>query len=86
MRTIEERIEELQERQKRLKAQEKQLRAKQTKQERNKRTKRLIEIGATVEGVLGRPIERGDLPKLAAFLQEQDRRGLYFTNAMNKPD
>jgi hypothetical protein len=44
----------------------------------------LIEIGATVESVLGDKIERDDLPKLKDFLQQQENRGSYFSNAMKK--
>lgn len=81
-RSIGERIAELQEKQKQLKEQEKKLRAKQSQEERKKRTKRLIEIGAAVESVLNRPIEKEDLPKLVAFLKLQEQRGYYFTKAM----
>lgn len=66
-----------------LKAIDRQLRAKQSKEERNKRTKRLIEVGATVEKVLGRAIEKEELPKLMNFLQQQEDRGSYFSKAMN---
>lgn len=81
--SIDERIAKLQEKQKQLKAQEKALKAKQSAEERKKRTKRLIEIGATVENVLGRPIEQSDLPKLKDFLEQQEKRGNYFSKAMN---
>lgn len=81
-RSIDERIAELQEKQKQLKEQEKRLRAKQSAVERKKRTKRLIEIGGAVESVLGRPIEAEDLPKLVAFLQQQEQRGKFFSKAM----
>ena len=59
-RSIDERISELQEKQKQLKEQEKKLRAQQSQAERKARTKRLIEIGATVESVLGKPIDKED--------------------------
>ena len=81
-RSIEERISELQEKQKQLKEQEKKLKAKQSQSERKERTKRLIEVGATVESVLGQPITKEDLPKLKAFLEQQEQRGKYFSNAM----
>lgn len=81
--SIDERIAKLQEKQKQLKAQEKALKAKQSAEERKKRTKRLIEVGATVESVLGRPIEQFDLPKLKEFLEQQEKRGNYFSKAMN---
>ena len=82
--TFTERIEALHTKQKNLKEQEKRLKARQSNEERKKRTKRLIEVGATVEGVFGRAIEKEDLPKLASFLEAQDKRGNYFTDWMNK--
>lgn len=80
--TVEERIAELQKRQEQLKAQEKALKAKQIQAERKSRTKRLIEIGGAVESVLGKPIEKQDLPKLISFLKQQEERGQYFSKAM----
>lgn len=58
MATIDERIEKLEERKEQLNQQVKQLKARKSQEERKARTKRLIEIGASVESVLGRPIER----------------------------
>lgn len=81
-RSIDERIAEIQAKQKQLKEQEKRLKAKQSEAERKKRTKRLIEIGGAVESVLGKPIEAEDLPKLVAFLQQQEQRGGFFSKAM----
>lgn len=82
--SIEERIAKLQERQSQLKAQEKALKAKQSGAERKARTKRLIEIGGAVESVLGQPISKEDLPKLIKFLKDQEERGHYFSQAMDK--
>jgi len=84
-RSIDERISELQEKQKQLKEQEKKLRAQQSQAERKARTKRLIEIGATVESVLGKPIDKEDLPKLKSFLEQQEQRGQYFSKALSSP-
>lgn len=84
MTTTEEKIAKLREKQAQLKAQEKQLLAKEREKERKARTKRLIEIGGTVESVLGRPIEKEDLPLLIAFLQRQGTHGNYFLNAMKR--
>lgn len=82
-RSLDERILELQEKQKQLKAQEKALKNQQSQTERKARTKRLIEIGAVVESVLGKPIEKEDLPKLKAFIELQEQRGNWFSKAMN---
>ena len=84
-RSIDERISELQEKQRQLKEQEKKLRAQQSQTERKARTKRLIEIGATVENVLGKPITKDDLPKLKSFLEQQEQRGQYFSKALCNP-
>lgn len=81
-RSYEERLAELQERQKQLKAQERKLKAQHSQAERKERTKRLIEVGATVESVLGKPIGKEDLPKLKSFLEQQEQRGQFFSKAM----
>lgn len=67
-----------------LNQQVKQLKARKSQEERKARTKRLIEIGASVESVLGRPIEHDELPKLIDFLNTQEQRGHFFSKAMNK--
>lgn len=81
--TFEEQIKALEEKEKVLKARKQELLAKNREKERKARTHRLIEVGGAVESVLGRPIEKEDLPKLIAFLQEQERRGQYFSKAMS---
>lgn len=83
-RSIDERLEELQRKQEQLKAKERALKAKKVQSERKARTKRLIEIGASVESVLNAPIEKEDLPKLIAFLQQQEERGGFFSKAMKE--
>jgi hypothetical protein len=80
--TDEEKLLELQRKMEQLKAQEKAIKARQAQAERKARTKRLIEIGAIVESVLGKPIEKEDLPKLKAFLEEQEKRGHFFSKAL----
>lgn len=62
------------------------LRHRENEKERKARTKRLIEIGASVESVLGRPIEKEDLPKLIAFLKTQEERGQFFSKAMARSE
>ena len=44
----------------------------------------MIEIGASVESVLGRPIEHDEKHKLIDFLKTQEQRGHFFSKAMNK--
>lgn len=81
--SIDEKLAELEEQKNQLKEKEKRLKAQQKEQERKARTKRLIEVGATVESVLGRPINKEDLPKLKMFLEQQEYRGNFFSKAMN---
>jgi len=83
-RSYEERIAELQKRRNQLKEQEKDLQRRAKADERKKRTRRLIEIGATVESVLGREFTDSDKVRLLGFLQMQERNGKYFTRAMNR--
>ena len=82
-RTFDERIEELVKKQEQLKAQEMQLKKRQNAEERKRRTKRLIELGAIVESVLGRPTTDDDKERLQAFLRKQEANGKFFTKAMN---
>ena len=82
-RTYDERIEELLKKQEQLKAQERELKKRQSAEERKRRTKRLIEIGAIVESVLGRPTTDDDKERLQAFLRKQETNGKFFTKAMN---
>lgn len=79
--TDDERLLELQQQIEKLKKKEKLIKARQNEMERKARTKRLIEVGATVESVLKRPIEKEDLPKLKMFLEEQEKRGNFFSKA-----
>ena len=63
-------------------AQVKQLERRRKEEERKKRTRRLIEIGGSVESVLGREFVDGDIIRLMNFLKDQNARGGYFTAAM----
>ncbi|HAT02834.1 MAG TPA: relaxasome subunit MobC [Oribacterium sp.] len=81
---FEKQIEDLQKKQAQLKAKEKALRAKASQAERKARTRRLVQVGASVESVLGCPIEEDDLPKLISFLKQQEDQGSYFSKAMGK--
>lgn len=54
------------------------------REERKARTHRLIQLGAVIENVLGRPITDDDIPKLLdllRFLEDEDEH--YFSEAMN---
>lgn len=82
--SIQKRILKEQEKQNQAKERIKELKQKQNALERKQRNHRLIQIGAIVESVLNRPIEEEDLPKLLRFLQQQELRGNYFSNAMNQ--
>ena len=67
-----------------LQAQKKLLEKQKKEADRKARTKRLIEIGASVESVLGRDFKDGDIIRLMNFLKAQERNGRYFTKAMEK--
>ena len=41
-------------------------------------------IGAGVESVLGKTIEEEKIPNLTRFLEDQERRGQFFSRAMEK--
>lgn len=82
-RTFEERLAELEKRESELKKQKKDLKARHAKEERKKRTHNLIEIGGAVYSVLGREFVEGDVDRLISFLKGQDKRGGYFSRAMN---
>ena len=72
---------------KQLQEQKKLLEKQKKEADRKARTKRLIEIGASVESVLGRDFRDGDNIRLMNFLKAQERNGKYFTKAMDKvPD
>lgn len=87
--TLEERINEKNEQlqkalvtAKQYEAQVKQLERRRKEEDRKRRTRRLIEIGGSVESVLGRPFVEGDIIRLMNFLKDQNARGGYFTSAM----
>ena len=70
----------------RIKAQKKAILQREKEIQRKARTRRLIEVGGAVESVLGHPIEKEDIPNLIAFLEQQEKRGNYFSKAMKKID
>ena len=53
-----------------IRAEKRRLQNREREKERKARTKRLIEIGAVMEHVLGRPIEHGDLPGLQEAVEQ----------------
>ena len=83
-RSYDERIDELKKRREQLKVQEQALLKRKSADERKQRTHRLIGLGAAVEMVLGRATVDGDRERLIHFLNGQEARGHYFTNAMNE--
>jgi hypothetical protein len=83
--SIEEQLAEVRSKKTQLAEKEKRLKAQQKEHERKARTKRLIQLGGIVEKVLGRPTTEEDLPKLLDYLEQQEKRGNFFSKAMNKP-
>lgn len=80
----EQRLNEMLEKAKAYQQQLKLLQEQKNAEERKARTHRLIEVGATVESVLGKPIMEEDLPKLKTWLQLQEEKGKYFSRALGK--
>ncbi len=80
--TNEQKLAELDKKLAQLQQQKKALLQREKQAERKARTKRLIEVGAAVESILGKPIQKEDLPKLIAFLKQQERNGNFFSKAM----
>ena len=68
MRSVEERLAELDQKMEQIKAQKKAILQKEKAQ-----IKRLFAVGAAVESVLGRPIEREEIPKLIEFLEQKKK-------------
>ncbi len=92
-RTYEERLAEMErkeqvsrERAKRLAAQKKELQKRQNAEDRKVRTHRLCQIGGGVESALGRPMTLEEIPRLVSFLQGQEKRGGYFSKALQAKD
>lgn len=81
-----EQLENLNKKQEQMKAQEKLLKQRIAEENRKARTKRLIQIGAEVESVYGKPIEDEKLIRLRKFLQEQEFRGAFLTKALERKD
>ena len=63
-------------------AQLEKLKARSNAKERKMRTHNLIKMGGAIYHVLGGEYQEGDEGKLIAFLEKQDSRGNYFSNAM----
>ena len=85
-RSTKEQLDELIVKQEEMKAKEKALKKKLALEERKARTKRLIEVGAEVESVYGKPITKEMLPLLRKFLLDQESRGSFFSKALESED
>ena len=72
MRSVEERLAELDQKMEQIKAQKKAILQKEKAQQKQAQIKRLF-VGAAVESVLGRPIEREEIPKLIEFLEHKKK-------------
>jgi hypothetical protein len=82
--TTSERLDDLTEKMNKYEAKKKQLEKRLAEEQRKARTKRLIEIGASVESVYGKPIENEKLTNLINFLYDQEKRGNYFSKALER--
>lgn len=83
-RSIHERREEIKAQIEKLQAKEKELAVRDKVQERKARTKRLIEIGAVVESVYGKPLGKDRLVYLKYFLEFMEARNHFFTTAVSE--
>lgn len=72
--TNEEQLKKIEEKMAVLQARKRELEAKEKDRARKARTKRLIEIGATVESVLGREIKKEELPAFMEWLKANKER------------
>ena len=82
--SYEERLADLEKKQDDLKEKKKKLLTKYKEDKRKKDTHNKILLGATVLSILGRPYADGDENRLRTFLENQERRGKFFSNAMNR--
>lgn len=82
--SYEERLADLEKKQAELKEEKKKLLTKYKEDKRKKDTHNKILLGATVLSILGRPYADGDENRLRAFLEGQEGRGRFFSNAMNR--
>ena len=73
MRSVEERLAELDQKMEQIKAQKKAILQKEKAQQKQAQIKPLFAVGAAVESVLGRPIEREEIPKLIEFLEHKKK-------------
>ena len=64
---------ELDQKMEQIKAQKKAILQKEKAQQKQAQIKRLFAVGAAVESVLGRPIEREEIPKLIEFLEHKKK-------------
>ncbi len=67
-------LDELLKKAKQYEAQLKRLESQKKEEDRKARAHRLIEVGASVESVIGQPIEKEKLPVLIAFLRDIEAR------------
>ena len=79
-------LDKLLEKRKAIDEQIKRKKAIQSDKERKARTRRLIELGAVVESVLGRPILQEEIPRVKEFLLSQEKRGQFFSTALKKEE
>lgn len=85
-RTTEEQLTAVEEKLKKLEASKKQLAARKKEEDRKKRNHRLIVLGGQIEKILGRKLTDEDIPRIRRFLMDQERRGKYFSRAVQEKE
>ena len=81
-RTTGEQIAAIDNRMEQMEARKKQLIARKKEEDRKARNHRLILLGGNIEEILGRKLNDEDLPRIRRFLLDQERRGRYFSRAL----
>ena len=81
-RTTGEQIAAIDNRMEQMEARKKQLIARKKEEDRKARNHRLILLGGNIEKILGRKLNDEDIPRIRKFLLDQERRGKYFSRAL----
>ena len=85
-RTDEEILADLEKKRLQIREREKQIKARKSEKERNARTRRGGWIVGEIEKLLDRKIDDDDARKIIAFLKNQEKRGKFFSKALEKEE
>ena len=85
-RTDDEILADLEKKRLQIREREKQIKARMSAKERNARTRRGGWIVGEIEKILDRKIDDEDARKIIAFLKNQEKRGKFFSKALEKEE